>query len=142
VDFRDTSRWEGRRKPKNWARTAPVPDWWREVIGPAPVPLAVEYRPPGDLEASLQAMKDQYGRKLGLWFFLEGLKGSQALPVVAADLMLQVMALPDEGDWKILQQLHPKADPAQLREWFCTNLARAQAWADRPQGTEATAPPC
>jgi hypothetical protein len=142
VDFRDTSRWEGRRKPRNWARTAEVPVWWSEIVGPSPTPLAVEYRPPGDLEASLAAMVDQYGRKWGLWLLLEALKASQAVPVSATDVALRCIARLDPGDWKVLAQLAPGADPARIREWFATSVENARTWAERPEAPETTTPPC
>jgi hypothetical protein len=141
VDFRDTARWEGRRKPRNWALVAEVPEWWRKVVGPAPAPLAVEYRPPGDLEASVEALLAQYGRKLGLWALERGLSASEAVPVAATDLLLRAIAGVDEGDWKVLAQLHPDQDPAKLREWFCISRARAQSWADRSEGAEVSTTP-
>lgn len=142
VDFRDTSRWEGRPKPKKWAQTAKVPGWWRDVIGPSPVPLAVEYRPPGDLEASRAAWEDQYGRSMGLWALLEVTKGSQELPEVALDLLLRCMARVDEGDWKRIHQLVPGADPVVMREWVGRYRARALARVADLDGSEDPAPPC
>lgn len=141
VDFRDTSRWEGRRKPKNWAREAQVPAWWRDVIGPAPSPLTVEYRPPGDLEASRMAWEEQYGRKVGLYALLELTKGSQDLPDVALDMLLSCIARIDEGDWKILDQLRPGCDTAQLREWVGRHRACAMARQADREGFGDTAPP-
>ncbi len=141
VDFRDTSRWQGRRKPKNWARDAQVPPWWAEIVGPAPTPLQVEYRPPGDLEATKQAALDQYGRKLGHWIAFQSARTGLPIPALATDFFLHAMAMSDEGDWKLLDQLSPGNDQAALREWFCTNLARAQAWAELTEEQKLAAPP-
>lgn len=141
VDFRDTSRWEGRRKPRNWARDAQVPSWWAEIVGDAPTPLQVEYRLPGDLEATMQAALDQYGRKLGHWIASESARTGRPIPVLATDFFLKAMAMSDEGDWKLIAQLFPSEDPAKLREWFCTNLVRARAWADLPDEQKVTTPP-
>jgi hypothetical protein len=142
VDFRDTSRWEGRRKPRNWAQTAPVPPWWSEVVGPSPTPLAVEYRPPGDLEATVTALKAQYGRKLGLWGLDRVLRASEAVPVTATALLLECIAQLDEGDWKVLAQLHPGVEVATIREWFATNVENARVWADSRSTGDDPTPPC
>jgi hypothetical protein len=142
VDFRDTARWAGRHKPKKWAQTARSPEWWRDVIGPAPTPLAVEYRPRGDLEASFEAMVDQYGRKCGLWAFLACLSTGDDIREVGAHVVLRWMQGLDEGDWKLIAQLRPDLDPADLRENFCRSLANAKAWADCPETDELPAPPC
>lgn len=142
VDFRDTARWAGRHKPKKWAQTAKPPEWWRDVIGPAPTPLAVEYRPRGDLEASFEAMVDQYGRKCGLWAFLACLSTGDDIEAVGAHVVLRWMQALDEGDWKLLAQLLPDMDPVDLRENFCRSLANAKAWADSPTAAELPTPPC
>ncbi len=142
VDFRDTSRWEGRRKPRNWAQTAPVPPWWSEVVGHSPTPLAVEYRPPGDLEASVATMRAQFGRKYALWLLLEALKASQAVPVSATDVALRCIADLDEGDWKVLAQLAPGADTAVLRDWFASSVQNARTWADARSAGDDLTPPC
>jgi hypothetical protein len=142
VDFRDTSRWEGQRKPKKWAQTARPPGWWRDVVGPAPTPLAVEYRPPGGLEASLEAMFDQYGRKLGLWAFLACLDTGDDVHGVGAHVVLRAMTQLDEGDWKLIAQLRPELDEASLRDCYLRSIANAKAWADCEEPEEVAAPPC
>ena len=63
ADFRDTSRWSGRPKPRRWAQTAVKPDWWSEILSHSSEPLQRSYKPELAWDASANAMVDQYGRK-------------------------------------------------------------------------------
>ena len=64
LDLRDTSRWAGRRKPKNWAKVAPKVKWWSEALDEAHDPIQVTFRAEQDLDKTVGHAAHQYGRKL------------------------------------------------------------------------------
>ena len=69
ADLRDTSKWKGKRKPKNWAQEAPKLRWWDDALEGAYNPLSVTYKAQQDLEKTVQHCIHQYGRKIALYCF-------------------------------------------------------------------------
>lgn len=142
VDFRDTSRWAGSRKPKNWARDSRPPGWWRKVVGPAPVPLEVEYRIPGGLQASVEACLTQYGRRMFQAAFLEALETGDDFETVALRFMVRCADRSNDGDYRELLQLHPEWDAAAIRENWARSVANCKAAMDGSEDESDPAPPC
>ena len=55
ADFKDTSAYEGRPKPKKWAQSAPRPDWWTEMLAHKADPLKLQHKVETDIDEVLQA---------------------------------------------------------------------------------------
>lgn len=64
ADFRETSQWKGRPRPKKWRQTAPIPDWWTEILQHEGDPVALTHRPEVDWDRATKVGLEQYGRKM------------------------------------------------------------------------------
>lgn len=142
VDFRDTSRWEGRRKPNRWAQFAPVPGWWERVLQQRPLPLEVEYKPPGDLSAAMKACGEQYGRKVALEVFRRVEAQGRALDDVLEEVFLEFASNLRRDDWQVVADLQPELDPDQLRRHFEQLTTDSALWTEGREPPMTDAPPC
>lgn len=140
VDFRDTSRWEGRRKPNRWAQFAPVPEWWEKVLQQRPLPLEVEYRPVGDLAASVAACGDQYGRKVALEAFRRVEAHGMALDDVLEEIFLEFASRLRRDDWQVVAAMHPEIDREQLRRNFQQLTTDAALWTEGREPPDDSSP--
>lgn len=75
VDLRDIERWEGQDLPKNWARTAAVPDWWEAMLNHQPTAIPISFKSGGKLEMAWENAVHQYGRQLALLWLSSALNG-------------------------------------------------------------------
>jgi hypothetical protein len=141
VDFRDTSRWEGRRKPNRWAQFAPVPEWWERVLQQRPLPLEVEYRPPGDLRAAMLACGDQYGRKVALEVFRRVEAEQRPLDDVLEEVFLDFASRLRRDDWQEVARLQPELDREQLRLHFEQLTTDAALWTEGREPPDDSSPP-
>jgi hypothetical protein len=141
VDFRDTSRWEGRRKPNRWAQFAPVPDWWERVLQQRPLPLEVEYRAPGGLAAALEACKDQYGRKVALEIFRRVEAHGEALDDVLEEVFLEFATRLRRQDVQVVAAMHPELDPVALRDSFELLCQSAAQFTEGLEPPDDSSPP-
>lgn len=141
VDFRDTSRWEGRRKPNRWAQFAPVPDWWERVLQQRPLPLEVEYRPPGDLAAAVANCREQYGRKVALEVFRRCEAQGRPLDDVLEEMFLEFASRLRRDDVQVVAAMHPELDPVVLAEHFRQLTTDAALWTEGLEPPDDTAPP-
>jgi hypothetical protein len=117
LDYRDTSRWEGRPKPKNWAQSAPKVKWWRDALGNLHDPVAVTYRPAADLPRAWEACIAQYGRKVTLRAFIEGMRaGDPARP--AQEFFLRGAQLWKREDFELLCRELPEVPVEVLKQRF------------------------
>jgi predicted MarR family transcription regulator len=83
LDYRDTSRWAGGRKPKNWAQSAQRVQWWDDMLAKKGDALEIEYLRENTLDKTVDYMVEQYGRKFALWVVsrvgLDGVKTTELL---------------------------------------------------------------
>ncbi len=142
VDFRDTSRWEGRRKPNRWAQFAPVPEWWERVLKQRPLPVEVEYRPPTDLSAAVRACTEQYGRKVALEVFRRVEADSRALDDVLEEVFLDFASRLKRDDWQEVARLHPELSREALRQSFDVLTQDAALWTEGLEPADDSSPPC
>jgi hypothetical protein len=118
LDLRDTSKWEGQRKPKNWAQSAPVPDWWQELLDGPPSPLRIGRKAPPDLMGSWNACIDQYGRKMALEASRRVLAEGQELGDVADALLRQFFAKTRLEDVDVLEDACPGVDRGVIQDFL------------------------
>lgn len=89
--YRDTSRWEGRRKPKNWAQVAVEPGWWTKAVGEASDSFAYSRRPKSTLDQALEAFLDQYGAKIAEGVMKNALNQQELLQECLMELFLKMV---------------------------------------------------
>jgi hypothetical protein len=114
--YRDTSRWAGGPKPKNWAQVAVEPAWWSQAVGEARDSFAYSRRPKTSLDAAKQACSDQYGPKLVAWVLKQAINTSQAPQRVLHRLFVELVSLTgDNLAERVFQEL-PGAEYGQVQE--------------------------
>jgi hypothetical protein len=124
MDLRDTSQWSYKRKPKNWAQTAPKLDWYDELLDVTHDPLKATYKPATDVHRAREVMCGQYGPKTLLSLVAESWENNQDYDEVAMNLVGQ-MAQHLKAEH--FEQLRSLVKPAAY-EAACDFLRNAQKW--------------
>ena len=127
--LKDTSMWEGRRKPRRWAQTAPEPAWWGEMLDHKADPLTLTHRAELDWDKTMKAMIEQYGRKLFLWATREALERNMTSAEVMDELRINCAQKLKKGDDALLASVVPEGMKRQARE----SVRRASAEIARRQ---------
>jgi len=118
ADLKDTSVWAGRRKPRNWASSAPRPDWYAEMLSHTADPLAIAHKAELDWDKTVAAMVEQYGRKLWLFVMKTSLNSELNEQEVMEMLLLRCAAKLKKGDDALLASQVPKGRKAQARHAY------------------------
>ena len=118
LDLRDTSAWKDRDLPQRWAQYAPTPGWWQEAIGQAVDPLAVQYRRPVDLTATLDAGLDQYGRKAALELTRRAILEDRDMKDLLEETFFRGVARWRQEDQALLLALVPEKDHGQVQALY------------------------
>ena len=116
AQFKDTTRWEGRKKPRKWAQTASEPAWWDEVLSHDADPLELTHKPELDLNRTMAALKEQYGRKLFLWSRAVAATKGMTTAQVLEELVLECGTQLKKGDDDLLASLVPRGNKQAVRE--------------------------
>lgn len=133
ADLRDTSKWEGRPKPRKWAQTAPKAGWWEEMLQHEGNPLTVAQKAELDWDKTIDAMIDQYGRKLFLWSTREALVRGITSAEVMEQLRINCAARLKKGDDALVASQVPKGLKQAARDscrLAASEIARRQEMAD------------
>lgn len=104
LDYRDTSKWAGRRKPKNWAQSAPAPGWWKAATDGATDSFEYSKRPKSDLDQTFEAWLDQYGRKWALKIVKDQINSEEFVQEHVMDAFLKALGRTKEGDAALIHQ--------------------------------------
>lgn len=115
ADFRDTSAWEGRPKPRKWAQTAERPAWWDEMLSHKADPLDLQYKVDTELTRAVEVMVEQYGRKLFLFTYREALSKGKSSEQVLHELMISCAGKLKKGDDDLLASLCPPGTKREAR---------------------------
>lgn len=133
ADLKDTSMWAGRPKPRNWASTAPRPDWYAEMLSHTADPLTIAHKAELDWDKTMGAMVEQYGRKLFLWSTREALKRNITTAEVMEQLRINCAAKLKKGDDALLAAQVPKGCKQAARDscrLAASEIARRQEMAE------------
>lgn len=125
ADFRDTSRWEGRPKPRKWAQMAERPAWWAEMLSHTAEPLQRSYKPELAWDASANAMVDQYGRKAYLDTMHKALTHDLEPGAVLTARLLQMAGKLKKGDDELLAAAVPPEKAEEARRLVREMTAKA-----------------
>ena len=104
ADLKDTSMWAGRRKPRNWAQEAPRPSWYAEMLEHTADPLQIAHKAELDWEKTIDAMVEQYGRKLFLWSSKKALEENRTSADVMDELRTRCATKLKKGDDTLLAE--------------------------------------
>jgi len=114
--YRDTSRWTGRPKPKNWAQVAVEPAWWTQAVGEARDSFAYSRRPKTSLDAAVEAFLDQYGPKVAAWILKQAINADETAQEPLQRLFLEMLnRTGDNLADRVFQEL-PGAEYGQVEE--------------------------
>ena len=118
ADFRDTSAYEGRPKPKKWAQSAPRPAWWDEMVGQEPDNMKIQTHLEIDLDRARDVCIDQYGRKLWLLMALSRLRKDQSFEDFWNSFALGCANKLRKDDGEVLAKLAGRPHMAEARRLF------------------------
>ena len=116
ADFRDTSRWVGRERPKKWRQTAETPEWWSEMLDHKADPLKRSHRAELDWDQTMAALKEQYGRKLWLWSRREAACKGMSTAEVLEEFVTECATKLKKGDDALLASQVPKGNKQVCRD--------------------------
>lgn len=126
--LRDTSEWKGRPKPRNWAQKAKAPDWYAEMLEHRDNPLTVAQRAELDWDKTMEALKDQYGRKLFLWSRREAACKGKSTADVLEHFVTSCASKLKKGDDQLLADQVPRGNKAAVRESVRRSARLAALW--------------
>lgn len=130
LDYRDTGKWRGKRKPKNWAQSAPTAGWWREATGCATDDFEYSRRPKSDLDQSDEARRAQYGRKEALKILKDAINSDQLIQEVLMDSFLKNVLMTREGDAALIALELPEAELGAIQERLTALQGAAARYAE------------
>lgn len=102
ADLKDTSAWAGRPKPRNWASEAPRPAWYAEMLQHKADPLTIAHKAELDWDKTIDALVEQYGRKLFLWSSKKCLEEGRSSADVMNELRTRCATKLKNGDDELL----------------------------------------
>lgn len=140
ADMRDTSKWEGRRKPRNWRRDAPRPAWWDEMLSHKADPLSITHRADLDWDRTIDAMVTQYGRKLWLWHARECFAKGMSSEQVMSDLLLRCGGQLRKGDEELIAAAIPRGSKELARKALKTARSEGTLFAEGLERAEVSDP--
>ncbi len=109
ADFRDTSAWKGRPRPKKWRQTAPIPEWWTEILRHEGDPLSLTHKPAVDWDRATDVGLEQYGRKVACALIRDTCNEETPFDVQCAALGLRACQfLKREDLFALKQQTRPE----------------------------------
>jgi len=117
ADFRDTSLWAGRPKPRKWAQTAPPAPFWTEMLSHEPEPLTIGQKAELDWDQTMDALDAQYGRKFALWVARECYAKGKESPEVLHDFLIRCAGNLKRGDADLLAAQVPRGRKTDARKW-------------------------
>ena len=140
AQFKDTTAWQGRRKPRKWAQTASEPAWWAEMLQHEAKPLEITHKPELDLDRTMAALKEQYGRKLFLWSRAVAACKGMPTSAVLEEFVLECASQLKKGDDELLAQLAPKGSKLACRDSVRRAMRYAAEKAEQCQDVGAPLP--
>lgn len=118
LQLKDTTKWTGKRFPKNWVTQAPDLPWYEAMIDGTYDTLQATHKPVATWERSQQLAVEQYGRKCAKQMLLDcsrtGTKFSEQALMFAA----RMAATMQPEDLLELKEVIPQEAWAKLREDF------------------------
>ena len=118
LKLKDTSKWTGKRLPKNWAQTAPELPWYEEMLQGTYDTLKATHKPVATWERSQQLAVEQYGRKCAKQMLLDCARTGTKFTEQAAMFAARMAATMQPEDLLELKEVIPQEQWPKLREDF------------------------
>ena len=141
ADFRDTSQWVGRPKPRKWAQTAPPAPFWTEMLSHEPEPLTIGQKAELDWDQTMAALKDQYGRKFALWVARESCTKGKETAEVLHDFLIDCAGRLKRGDEDLLASQVPRPNKGAARDFVKTTTRLSALREEGLEDVEGTRTP-
>lgn len=116
--LKDTSKWTGKRLPKNWASQAPDLSWYDEMLGSTYDTLKATHRPSATWERAQQLAVEQYGRKCAKQMLLDCATTGTKFTEQAAMFAARMAATMQPEDLLELKEVIPPEQWETLRSNF------------------------
>ena len=141
ADIRDTSRWAGRPKPRKWAQAAPRAPWLVEMLDHTPKALERQYAAELTWDKTIDALVEQYGRKLFLWASREALSRGVSSAQVMDELRTRCATKLQKGDDALLVAQVPAEAAEVARQTVRRSTTRAALIEEGREDLLGTKPP-
>ena len=131
--LKDTSKWEGRKKPRKWAQEAPEAPWWSEMLSHTADPLTLTHKAELDWDKTIEALVEQYGRKIFLWSSKKALIEQRTSADVMEELRTRCATKLKKGDDALLASQVPAGAKRVARDTVrraSAEIARREEMAD------------
>lgn len=116
--LKDTSKWVGKRLPKNWAQTAPDLDWYEELLDKTHDTLKATHKPVATWERAQELAIEQYGRKCAKQMIVDCAKRGMPFHEVASIFAARMAATMQPEDLLDLKEVIPEEQWETLRNNF------------------------
>ena len=126
--LKETTQWKGRPKPRNWAQKAKEPAWYTEMLQHSGKPLTIAQRAELDWDKTMEALKEQYGRKLFLWSRREAACKGKSTAEVLEDFVTSCASKLKKGDDQLLADQVPRGNKSACRESVRRAARMAALW--------------
>jgi hypothetical protein len=116
--LKDTSKWTGKRLPKNWAQAAPELPWYEEMLKGTYDTLKATHRPTATWERAQQLAIEQYGRKCVKQMLADSCIGGARWADEACRFAARMAATLQPEDLLELKEVVPQEHWEKLRKEF------------------------
>jgi hypothetical protein len=118
LDLRDTTKWVGKRKPKNWAQEAPELDWYQRLLAVPHDRLKATHRPEATWQRAQEVMIEQYGRKCAKQLLVDMAKDGTKYTDQCSVLGIKLAAMLKPEDLLELLAVLPEDQAEETRKVF------------------------
>ena len=118
LDLRDTSKWAGKKRPKNWAQDAPEVDWYAKLMDVAHDTLKPTHKQAATWERAQEVMIEQYGRKCAKQLMVKAWEQGIGFPEACLELGARLAAKLEPEDLLELLAIYPPEMANEVRSKF------------------------
>ena len=141
LDLRDTSKWAGKRKPKNWAQEAPELGWYERLLAVPHDRLKATHRPEATWQRAQEVMIEQYGRKCAKQLLVDMAKDGSKYTDQCSVLGIKLAAMLKPEDLLELLAVLPEEQAEETRKVFHALTGIASDFVDEIDEIKGAKPP-
>ena len=141
LKLKDTSKWVGKRLPKNWAQTAPDLGWYEELLDKTHDSLKATHRPVATWERAQELAIEQYGRKCAKQMIVDAAKRGMKFADVASIFAARMAATMQPEDLLELKEVIPEEQWETLRSNFHDLTGEIAELVDEIETAKGAKPP-
>jgi len=141
LKLKDTSKWVGKRLPKNWAQTAPDLGWYDELLDKTHDPLKATHRAAATWERAQELAIEQYGRKCAKQMLLDCWQQGSHFTDQAVLFAARMAATMQPEDLLELKEVIPQEEWEALRHKFHVLTGDIAEMIDEAEAEKGAKPP-